>query len=554
MATLISKTVKGHQYWYIVESKRIGGKVKQEVIEYIGNQKKLSEYLLNSNARRLSDCLEQVCIKSYSHGDTYALMKISEKFGIKEILDAIFKKKTRNGIERSFSLILAAVHRASFPGSKNEFASWFQSTSLPFHLNIKPQVMTSMHFWDQMDGISENELMAAEDAITKRILGYYDIGIHKVALDYTNYFTYISSGNDRNTLAKRGRNKQKRYDLRQCSLAIITSKDLGIPLFSHVYEGNTNDQTEFREYVKLLRERMPSCNPEEVTLVFDGGSNTKENLNSLSMHYICSFSLSYCKELYQIDLTDYREIHVNGREKKAFRTTRNIWGQERECILTFSQSLYDGQLRELELSLINALGQIEELNKKIQNPKSRISKEKEDLQKKVDGILKNKHSRKIIETEIAGETVAYRINEEEKAIIIHCYFGKKLIITDRKEWSTEDILTTYYEQDCVEKLFQDTKNSDHFSIQPIYHWTDQKIRVHIFICLLGLTLSTLLQKEVGGAGGVKISKNRLMEELGMIRESWVGELDGESDSKKVIRRLEKMNDMQEMIWQAVEKI
>jgi len=168
--------------------------------------------------------------------------------------------------------------------------------------------------------------------------------------------------------------------------------------------------------------------------------------------------------------------------------------------------------------------------------------------------LKNKHSRKIIETEIAGETVAYRINEEEKAIIIHCYFGKKLIITDRKEWSTEDILTTYYEQDCVEKLFQDTKNSDHFSIQPIYHWTDQKIRVHIFICLLGLTLSTLLQKEVGGAGGVKISKNRLMEELGMIRESWVGELDGESDSKKVIRRLEKMNDMQEMIWQAVEKI
>lgn len=553
MATLISKTVKGHQYWYIVESRRINGKVKQEVIEYIGNQKKLSEYLLNSKTRQVSDCLEQVCIKSYSHGDTYALMKIAEKFGIKEILDTVLKKKTRDGVERSTSLILASIQRASLPGSKNEFIDWFRSTSLPFHLDIKPQVMSSKHFWAQMDGINETELMAAEDAITKKILEKYDIGLNKLALDYTNYFTYISSGNDKNTLAKRGRNKQKRYDLRQCSLAVITSKELGIPLFSHVYEGNMNDQTEFKKYMKLLKERMPDCSPEEVTLVFDGGSNTKENLNSLSMHYICSFSLSYCKELYQVPLSDYEKVHVNGREIKAFRTTENIWGQERECILTFSQSLYDGQLKELELSLKKASQGIEELNKKIQNPKSRISKEKENLQKKVDRILKNKYSKKIIETKLSAEKVEYKIKEEEKTSIIDCYFGKKLTITDQTEWHTEDILATYYEQDCVEKLFRDTKNTEHFSIRPLYHWTDQKIRVHIFICLLGLTLSTLLQKEVEGASGIKISKNKLMEELGGVREGWVGEKDAGSDSKKIIRRLEEMNDVQKKIWEVVEK-
>lgn len=552
MASLVNKTVKGHQYWYIVESRRANGKVKQVILEYIGNNKKLSEWVLQGSLTNLEGRMEKAAIKSYSHGDGIALMKVADLIGIKEILDLSFKTQTRDGIDRSTSIILAAIHRASSPGSKNNFSDWFKKTSLPYHMDIHAESMTSQHFWEQMDGITEDELRSAEDAITKAILEKYDAGLDKLALDYTNYFTYISS-NTKSSLAQRGHNKQKRNDLRQCSLALVTSKELGIPLYSHVYEGNKNDQSIFGDYLKLLQDRIPNYRPEEITLVFDGGSNTKKNLALLDSHYICSFSLASCKELYGIVLSDYEEAEVNNKKVNCFRTTRTIWGKERECILTFSQTLYDGQVKELEKNIEKTKRNLQELNKKIHNPKSRIIKEEKALQKRVDTILKVKYMRQIFDVKTTVKGLEYEISDEKIEEVKQRYYGKKLMVTDRTEWTTEEIIRAYREQDQIEKLFRDTKDTNHFSMRPIFHWTDQKIRVHIFICLLGLTLACILQKEVEKED-LKISKDRLLEELSEIRESWITDSREAGKEKRVIRKLEEMNSTQNKIWGIVEKM
>ena len=116
-----------------------------------------------------------------------------------------------------------------------------------------------------MDDISEDDLKKAEDAITSKILGLFPESLQKLSLDYTNYHTFISSFNKRCDIAQRGHNKQKRNDLRQVSLAIVTLKDFGIPLFSHVYKGNVNDQGEFRKYIQLLKERLPDDAREDLS-------------------------------------------------------------------------------------------------------------------------------------------------------------------------------------------------------------------------------------------------------------------------------------------------
>jgi len=54
----------------------------------------------------------------------------------------------------------------------------------------------------------------------------------------------------------------------------------------------------------------------------------------------------------------------------------------------------------------------------------------------------------------------------------------------------------------------------------MFHWTDSKIRVHAFYCVLALTLSSVLQREVWHKGE-QLSINRLLEELGGIRETLV---------------------------------
>jgi len=546
MASLQKKTIKGIDYWCLVESKRINGRPRSIIIEYFGNSKKFAERLIN-------DRPENLILKSYSHGDTFALWKMADKLGIESILESAFKSKTRDNIRRSRSLLLIAIQRVCNPGSKNEFEDWFKTTTLPYDININPKVLTSQHFWGQMDGITEAELIAAEDAIMKRVLELYDFDLEKIALDYTNYFSYISTTNDRAAIAKRGHNKQKRNDLKQYSLALITTKEMGLPLCSHIYEGNANDQTEFCRYIDMLKTRIPNYDPGMITLVFDGGSNNKANFEKIETHYICSFSLSSCKNLYDIDLSSYCDVAVNGKKVKSYRCEQVIWDKKRECILTFSSGLYEGQLSELQQNITTTISELKKLNQQLANVKSRISKKEKDIMERIKKILSRQYMDEVFEIRMeVDETVksiVYLVNETKKDELVRKYFGKKLILTDRVDWCTAEILKTYRDQDCIEKIFRTTKDTDHFSIRPQYHFTDQKIRVHIFCCLVGLTIASILQKEVANHG-LEISKNQLLDRLSEIRRCWVKK----RDSNKAVSVLEEMDSLHRELWDTIQSI
>jgi transposase len=547
MASLQRRTVKGIDYWSLVESRRVNGKPRPIVIENFGNTKKFAEWLMNGRN-------ENKILKSYSHGDTFALMKIAEQLEIESILDEVFKSRTRKGVKRSTCLILMALQSICNPGSKREFEEWLKGTTLPYDFNLT--ALECRRLWEQMDDISESELAEAEDKITQKIFQKYNFGLEKIALDYTNYFSYISTSNAKSELAKRGHNKQKRNDLKQYSLALITTKESGLPLCSHIYEGNKTDKTIFPEYLDILEARIPDFDPQKITLVFDGGGNTKENFEKLKTHFICSFSLAYCKELYDIDISEYKVLAVNGKKLKYYRLTHEVWGKSRECVLTYSNSLYEGQRRELESDISKAIEAIKKLNEQLLNPKSRISKTTESIQARVSAILNKKHISDIFRTHLdedIEDTVIYvkcEPDEDKKDEIIHKYFGKKLTITDRSEWTTETILTTFREQDCIEKIFRSTKDNDHCAIRPQFHHTDQKIRVHIFCCLLGLTLATILHREACGTGLKVVAKFRLLDILKTIRRCWIAD----KNSTRISYVLEDLSDEQKEVWNAITTI
>ena len=54
----------------------------------------------------------------------------------------------------------------------------------------------------------------------------------------------------------------------------------------------------------------------------------------------------------------------------------------------------------------------------------------------------------------------------------------------------------------------------------MFHWTDSKIRVHAFTCVLALLLSSLLQRTLHHSG-VALSIPALFEALGDIQEATV---------------------------------
>jgi transposase len=79
--------------------------------------------------------------------------------------------------------------------------------------------------------------------------------------------------------------------------------------------------------------------------------------------------------------------------------------------------------------------------------------------------------------------------------------GKTILFTDQGEdWSDEQIVLAYRTQHHVEPDFRRLKNPYYLSFRPTFHWTDQKLRVHAFYCVLALMMLNLLRRQLAQAG------------------------------------------------------
>jgi hypothetical protein len=107
-------------------------------------------------------------------------------------------------------------------------------------------------------------------------------------------------------------------------------------------------------------------------------------------------------------------------------------------------------------------------------------------------------------------------------------FGKTILFTGNSDWPDEQIVLAYRSQYHIENAFKQMKNPHFLGMRfqllrkssPMYHWTDSKIQVHAFYCVLALLLTSLLQCELARKGE-PISINRRLEELGGIRETLI---------------------------------
>jgi transposase len=96
-----------------------------------------------------------------------------------------------------------------------------------------------------MNALPEDAIARVEEQIVSRLLKTYPVPLDPLLYDTSNFFTFIDSSNERRHIAKRGKNKQRRYDLRQIGMALLVSRKHQLPLFHKTYEGNKNDCTVF---------------------------------------------------------------------------------------------------------------------------------------------------------------------------------------------------------------------------------------------------------------------------------------------------------------------
>jgi transposase len=553
MATIQSKMSRGHKYWYIVESRRVNGKPRPIVLEYLGK----AESLL----RRLREGIgESLKVKSHSHGAVAALLVVARKLDVVAVINRYVhsqrsywpEKPMRNNLTVGATLLLAGIGRVCMPTSKRGWWTWAQTASLEYLLRVGLSKADSQHFWDLMDCLPEDAIEKVELDLLRNLQQHYDLGDDSLFYDTTNFYTFVDTENTRCDIAQRARNKQKRNDLRQVGLALVVTRRDFIPLFHHTYKGNMSDSTVFRQVVGRIKRRMKDLNMdlEKHTLVFDRGCNSKKNLAlvaRLKLHYVGALTPSQHIDLIRDAETHLAPVDVDGKSLSLYRDKRVIWGAERTVVVLISEKLKAGQLRGIYQALRKRKLALGKIQRSLANPRAK-KRTREQLVETIDRLLQGQFMKDLLTYELTelGDgrfSLTYRTNKK-RIDQLEDKLGFRILMTDRHEWSNEAIVATLHGQSTVEQAFKNIKNPYHLALTPEFHWTDQKIRVHYFSCILGYLLASLIWREARMKADFTGTLDALFDTLNNIRLTTLLEMSGKRGKPKATRQIEEMTEDQ----------
>jgi transposase len=503
MAFIQARVSRGKKYWSIVECRRVNGKPRTFILEYLGTAATLLKRLQNAT---------DFSIKSYSHGDTAALINSAIELDIVNIINKHVplnknnKLPNRDGLTVGASFLLGAIGRACHPTSKLGWYDWCKGTSLEYSLKSSFKELNSQHFWDQMNSLPVESIGAIEEEIVSKLLELRATKLDCLFFDTTNFFTFIDSANTHCELPQRGKNKQKRFDLRQIGLALLVSRNEQFPLFHKTYHGNKNDITTFKENCHNLIKRLRKITQElaGVTLVFDKGNNSKDNFAQLDQeedcYYVAGLVSSYFKDLIREANNNFTEITIGDEVLPAYRTKTKIWGCERTCVITVSRQLFEGQLRGIEQHLEKKYKSLNVFKQQLENPRSRKFNRKE-IEERLQNIIRGQFIEDILKYKFitlknGKSSFSYFIDTDSFTKLQAEILGRKIVVTNRHDWSNEEILLAYRGQAKVEYAFRTLKNPYHMAIRPQYHWTDQKIEAHFLMCIIGYLLTVYTYEKV----------------------------------------------------------
>lgn len=520
MASIIKKIKGNKAYYYAVESKRVDGKPRIVWQKYLGT--------VDDIIRKCSSSSETVEVDIFSAGGVAAMLRIAQKLSLIEIIDKEVPKRDQGASVGQY-IVLAALNRILDPCSKLQMPEWYQKTVLNRLWKLPSDTFTSQMFWNHMDMIDEKNINNIQEAITEKLIRDFGIDPSGLLYDTTNFFTYIATGNKRNTIAQRGKNKAKRNDLRQVGLALLISKDFQIPLFHKVYQGDKPDRGIF---VKIADELVELQNKhfrhvKNTTLVFDKGNISDDAMTRLIVgkkHYVCAVPRTTSEELYSTSVEMMKNVQgIPGT--RAYSEIIEVWSKEHKVVVAYSESFFASEMADLMDKLRKIEEKLHDLDLWLKRGPLRPHDEryysKENVQRRVDEIISHPRTKAVMDVKVStlNEScrLEYGINQDKLNNMMKNELGRTLILSTRLEWAESEIISSYRSQQGIENVFRHMKNKDYLHWQPEFHWTNSKIQVHGLYCVLAMLLANLAHREIT-QNGLDLSLLEMIEELNNIKE------------------------------------
>jgi transposase len=377
MAYILKKRIRGRTYYYAAQSARVDGKPRIVWQKYLGTLEDLIKKVDSDNKPHTNNSKEAVI---FDAGGVAAILRVADEIQLTKIIDEIIPKNGRGPSVGQY-ILLAAINRILAPCSKLQMPDWYEDTILFRLWKYPKEDFNSQRFWDHMDLFSEANINEIQEKIVYHMKSSFKINPKVILYDTTNFFSYIATNNTRNTIAQRGRQKQKRNDLRQIGLALLVSEEFQIPLFHRAYQGNLADQGLFPKTIAEIKESYSKIfdNSESAhsTLVYDKGNiseDAQEGLIISQQAFICAAPKHLLPELFETPIDRLQQVHsMSGTKALTFMDVK-VWNSELKVILVYTESFFFADLTDLTQTLQKCEQKLRDLNDFINVKKKRIIK------------------------------------------------------------------------------------------------------------------------------------------------------------------------------------
>ena len=443
-------------------------------------------------------------------GDVGALVWVAEQLDLIGVIDrACAQEGPADGPSIGEMVVAVAIQRACAPGAKCHLAAFLESC-LPRVSCLPAEAFTGQTFHRLASGVTDQHLEKAQIGIARAAVERFGLSADVLAFDTTNFDTHIATTTS-GDLARRGHAKSKRSDLRVVGLAILVSETGHVPLLHRTYPGNGSDQAVLGSCLEVLsklhdtldcaeQRTRPACR----TLVRDGGSWSQQlelDLDAAGYSTLISLPLSHrASELalqHAAQRGAMKSLAGKLADVRAARLRAPVGDLDRTLIVVESTELLRGQKRGIAAALLKAKEELRKLERRAES--GRIKREV--LESRVQKVLQREHLADFVVTEIKERggrlSLTWHVDAARRRTLERTRLGRRVLCTDRHNWSTGRIVDAFRGQWNVEELFRRAKKGGVAPWGPSHQWADDSLRLHTFATVIGLELVSLARLALG---------------------------------------------------------
>jgi len=341
------KTSAGRAYLQIVESRRDGDQVRQQVIATLGRFEELQasgqlERLVRSGARFAAKAMvlsaagdeAATTIAVRRIGPALVFERLWQETGCRAAITELTGKR-KHGFALERAVFLTVLHRLFVSGSDRAADRWRGDYAIAGIETLDLHHLYRAMAWlgeelpeKEQDGRTPFAPRCVKDGVEERLFAHRRDLLTRLDLVFMDTTSLYFEGAGGQTLGRHGYSKDHRADLRQMILAVLIDGD-GRPVCSEMWPGDTADVTTLIPVIDRLRGRF---NIARVCVVADRGMISAEAMAELEarrLFYILGVRERTDKLVRELALDDpapFMPLALSKRGKETItRPRRSSW-------------------------------------------------------------------------------------------------------------------------------------------------------------------------------------------------------------------------------------